>query len=104
MDHFSDMSFVHLVKDMTVESTIKAREAFVRFCGQHGVKLSHMHADNGRFADATFVASVQQDGHTITFAGVGAHHQNGRAEKRICLLYTSPSPRDGATSRMPSSA
>ena len=22
----------------------------------------------------------------------------------ICLLYTSPSPRDGATSRMPSSA
>ena len=24
--------------------------------------------------------------------------------KTICLLYTSPSPRDGATSRMPSSA
>ena len=25
-------------------------------------------------------------------------------EKRICLLYTSPSPRDGLLSRMPSSA
>ena len=25
-------------------------------------------------------------------------------EKPTCLLYTSPSPRDGATSRMPSSA
>ena len=25
-------------------------------------------------------------------------------ELRTCLLYTSPSPRDGATSRMPSSA
>ena len=25
-------------------------------------------------------------------------------ERNICLLYTSPSPRDGATSRMPSSA
>ena len=25
-------------------------------------------------------------------------------EAGICLLYTSPSPRDGATSRMPSSA
>ena len=24
--------------------------------------------------------------------------------KEVCLLYTSPSPRDGATSRMPSSA
>ena len=27
-----------------------------------------------------------------------------RKNKWICLLYTSPSPRDGATSRMPSSA
>ena len=26
------------------------------------------------------------------------------ALSKICLLYTSPSPRDGATSRMPSSA
>ena len=26
------------------------------------------------------------------------------AKSRFCLLYTSPSPRDGATSRMPSSA
>ena len=27
-----------------------------------------------------------------------------KLEMYICLLYTSPSPRDGATSRMPSSA
>ena len=26
------------------------------------------------------------------------------SKKRICLLYTSPSPRDGLLSRMPSSA
>ena len=30
--------------------------------------------------------------------------RNARAHLNICLLYTSPSPRDGATSRMPSSA
>ena len=29
---------------------------------------------------------------------------NDYREHIICLLYTSPSPRDGATSRMPSSA
>ena len=28
----------------------------------------------------------------------------GTAEDRVCLLYTSPSPRDLSTSRMPSSA
>ena len=29
---------------------------------------------------------------------------NGTSQIRICLLYTSPSPRDGLLSRMPSSA
>ena len=29
---------------------------------------------------------------------------NPGANALVCLLYTSPSPRDGATSRMPSSA
>ena len=31
-------------------------------------------------------------------------HEFGHAEIIICLLYTSPSPRDGLLSRMPSSA
>ena len=31
-------------------------------------------------------------------------HDTVNGLDRACLLYTSPSPRDGATSRMPSSA
>ena len=31
-------------------------------------------------------------------------HYLGKAKRRLCLLYTSPSPRDLSTSRMPSSA
>ena len=39
---------------------------------------------------------IEQSGHgTVTI---------GSVEKYICLLYTSPSPRDGLLSRMPSSA
>ena len=30
--------------------------------------------------------------------------EEGRADSSLCLLYTSPSPRDLSTSRMPSSA
>ena len=37
----------------------------------------------------------------ITIRHRGGGHKR---QYRICLLYTSPSPRDGATSRMPSSA
>ena len=38
--------------------------------------------------------------------GCGKSNENNEAkqEKEICLLYTSPSPRDYAASRMPSSA
>ena len=32
------------------------------------------------------------------------HHEAGRLKMEACLLYTSPSPRDGLLSRMPSSA
>ena len=39
-------------------------------------------------------------------AGVPVHMSIGtnKLSSMTCLLYTSPSPRDGATSRMPSSA
>ena len=39
-----------------------------------------------------------------TFNLVYAKNFNPNSHSYICLLYTSPSPRDGATSRMPSSA
>ena len=35
---------------------------------------------------------------------LGANTALSRADYQICLLYTSPSPRDGLLSRMPSSA
>ena len=38
------------------------------------------------------------------FEEVTALPGNGAAQYRFCLLYTSPSPRDGLLSRMPSSA
>jgi hypothetical protein len=34
----------------------------------------------------------------------GGEGEERRGEERSCLLYTSPSPRDPVTSRMPSSA
>ena len=36
--------------------------------------------------------------------GIGIIHKNNSIEDQICLLYTSPSPRDVEESRMPSSA
>ena len=42
--------------------------------------------------------ALEQEGRTTSYSQL---EENTR---RICLLYTSPSPRDGLLSRMPSSA
>ena len=41
---------------------------------------------------------------TVTLTGAGEDGILGTADDTTCLLYTSPSPRDLSTSRMPSSA
>jgi len=83
VDHYSSLSFVVPMKELSTEATIEAKERFGRFATSHGVQILHYHGDNGRFADKLFVAQVEADGQTISYCGVGAHHQNGRAEKRI---------------------
>ncbi len=86
VDHFSDLTYVHMSQSDTSEETVEAKEAFERFASTHGVTIEHYHADNGRFADNLFREAVQQSGQSITYCGVGAHHQNGIAERRICDL------------------
>ena len=49
---------------------------------------------------ADFVVTEEMIKHFIK----KVHKKNAFANPRICLLYTSPSPRDYAASRMPSSA
>ena len=55
-----------------------------------------------------FITSLTgQDGKPLSYNGKPVAHLMGfldRATIMICLLYTSPSPRDGLLSRMPSSA
>ncbi len=83
VDHFSDLGFVFLQRSTTAAETLQAKHAFERFAGSHNVTIRHYHADNGRFAEKTFVDDVEQKNQTISFCGVSAHHQNGKAEKRI---------------------
>jgi len=68
---------------MTSEETLKSKLAFEKFALSHGVHIKHYHADNGRFKDTLFTRDIEEKGQTISYCGVGAHHQNGIAEKRI---------------------
>ena len=83
VDQATDLSYVHLQQSSNSVETIQAKEAFESYARERGVLIKHYHADNGRFAEQAFMSHIREQGQTISFCGVNAHHQNGVAEKRI---------------------
>ena len=63
--------------------------------------------DRVRLADTELFIEVEKDlttyGDEVKFGG-GKVIRDGMGQSQVCLLYTSPSPRDRYISRMPSSA
>ena len=58
-----------------------------------------------RVAAAAAAAAADREASLVAAASVGlADRNNSHPRLKICLLYTSPSPRDATLSRMPSSA
>jgi hypothetical protein len=86
VDHYTDYTYVHLMKDTTGETTLEAKNAYERLLLSFGSKVLAYHADNGRFAEKLYVQDVKDKAQNITFCGVGSHHQNGIAERRIKSL------------------
>jgi hypothetical protein len=78
--------YVHLQSSTDAKQTMNAKIEFERLCERYGVRVRSYHSDNGRFAERTFVTAVKNAGQDITHCGVGAHHQNGIAERYIRTL------------------
>ena len=83
IDHTTDFSYVYLQKSATAHETIEAKSAFERQAMEQGVTVKHYHADNGVFRSNLWAENCSQKGQGLSFAGVNAHHQNGKAERRI---------------------
>ena len=84
--------------DMNDEETLQAKQAFERVAASHNVTVKHYHCDNGLFDSSIFNKNIARSNQTISFCGVNAHHQNGKAEcvirdctdgTRTSLLHTS---------------
>ena len=74
------------MKDTTAETTLEAKNAYEHLLHTFGRKVLAYHADNGRFAEKVFKQDVHDKAQNISFCGVGSHHQNGIAERRIKSL------------------
>jgi len=77
---------VGLMTDQSGDQTLQCKHDFEHKCATRGVKVKHYHADNGRFAEQSFLSSIKKCMQRITFCGVGAHHQNGITENTIKQL------------------
>ena len=88
VDHFSDLKYVDCMSEITLEETIYAKKSFERYAAGFNVRVEHYHCDNGRFADNSIIQHCAGMGQGITYCGVNAHFQNGRAEKAIRDLQT----------------
>ena len=86
VDAFSSRGYVYLQKTQSADETMEAKKAFERECSKDGVRVQHYHADNGIFRSKAWTDDCQVKGQSYSFAGVDAHHQNGRAEARIRRL------------------
>jgi hypothetical protein len=89
VDRFSGLLYVHNQLSTGAKHTIKAKRAFERYAKAHGISIMHYHANNWIYASKDFMNEVIRCQQSITFCVVNAHHQNGRAEKKICDLQES---------------
>ena len=83
VDHFSHYVYVHLMRQLTAEATLEAKNAWEQLAGTHTVWIRRYRADNGRYFDPSFLQDIKDNGQLIIFCGVGAHCQNGIAKRKI---------------------
>jgi Zinc knuckle/GAG-pre-integrase domain len=84
VDHASGFVHVELQVFLTAAETLKAKQKFEQLCRDYGVIPQSYQADNGTaFTSAAFTQHLADRNQTIRFAGTGAHHHNGIAERAI---------------------
>ena len=83
VDHASGFVFVEPVVNFTAGEAIRAKQEFEREMSSMGVTVVHYHTDNGVFTATEFQDELASNTQTVTFSGVGAHHQNAVAERAI---------------------
>lgn len=88
VDNFSSFVYIHMMRSLSADETMDAKFAFERVAHDYGVKIMNYRADNGRFADKRFRDDCELKKQGLTFCGVGAHHQNGVAERMIQTMTT----------------
>ena len=81
-------------------------EPYAKYLDEKGLSSDHIKVVPDTFTAQAFITTDTDNNQIIAFhpGAMNFAHQNKIGDAKDCLLYTSPSPRDLSTSRMPSSA
>ena len=79
---------VYFQVSLGAEETTQAKLSCEREAMTNGVAVKASRTDNGVFSKQEFMKEIAEKGQRITLSGVGAHHQNGVAERAIRTVVT----------------
>ena len=89
IDHASNFVHIEFQQVLTTHATLQSKIAFEEVCRDHGVIPLKYISDNGTaFTGSSFVAHLKKFAQTTRYAGVGAHHHNGHAERSIQTIMS----------------
>jgi len=83
VDHASGYVAVHHQISLGTGETLQKKHLFERHAEANGAKVKGYRADNHPFESAGFLQDLETQNQTITYSGMGAHHQNGVAERAL---------------------
>ena len=83
VDHASGLLYVHHQVGFSATETLTGKQQFENWAYNHGVLIGRYMTDNGTFGAKEFVDAIIARGQQVKYCGVGAHHQNGAAERSI---------------------
>ncbi|KAI2489482.1 hypothetical protein MHU86_25099 [Fragilaria crotonensis] len=82
-DHASGFIQCFHQVSLRASDTLISKRAFERIAKTCGKKIHSYHGDNGIFKVKEFTDALAKDEQELKLSGVGAHHQNGVAERAI---------------------
>ena len=83
IDHASGKIFNFPQFSTNAKETLKSVARLESYARDVGFKIKRYHSDNGIFSKAEFTAHCDRNNQKYDFSGVGAHFQNGVAERNI---------------------
>ena len=83
VDHATRFIFPWFQESTGAKATLEAKQQYEAFGKRYGRVLCHIHSDNGTFKAKDFKDAAAADNVKQSFSGVGAHWQNGIAERSI---------------------